>query len=323
MPIYLYWGDDSYRLEKAVQRLRDLVVDPAWAAFNYDRFPAESTIAGLNQSMTPPMGPGSRLVWLEETKLCQQCPDPVWAELQRTLPQVPDTTHLLLTTAHKLDGRLKSTKLLKQIAKVEEFNRLPTWDTDKILKQVKSQAADFNLTLTTAASELLAEAVGNDSRKLFTELEKLSLLISDPAQTISAEMVQQLVPATAFNSFQLAQALRQRHVDRALDILTHLLSNNEPALKILAVLVGQFRTWLWIRIMLNQGEKDPKIIAQAADISNPNRVYFLQKEVRDLSAPFLHQTLVALLNLEVDLKRGRSESEAFQVTLVQIAGLDP
>lgn len=321
MPIYFYWGEDSFRLERAIQKLRDRVLDPNWMAFNYDRLPPESTIEALNQAMTPPLGMGDRLVWLEETQIAQQCPKPLEQELERTLHQLPDTTHLLLTSSHKPDGRLRSTKLLKQIATLEEFTLPPPWDTDGILKQVKAQAKQQQITLAPAAEELLATAVGSDSRKLMMELEKLSLFAPDPQAPITAEMVTQLVPASAYNSFQLSAALRQGDLDRSLDILTHLLDRNEPALRILAVMVGQFRTWLWVKLKLEQGERDPKAIAQAAEIGNPNRVFFLRKEVQSLSARALHQALSALLDLEFALKRGRPDRETFQITVIQIAAL--
>ncbi len=318
MPVYFYWGDDSYRLEQATQHLRETILDPAWTAFNFDRLPPESTMTGLNQAMTPPLGLGDRLVWLEETKVTQQCPDELWIELNRTLQHLPETTHLLLTSSYKPDGRLKSTKLLKQVAKVTEFNRLPPWDSDKILRQVKEQAAQMRLKLTPEAAKAVAEAVGNDSRKLVMELEKLMVMISDQAQPLSLETIHQLVPASAYNSFQLAGSLKQGNLDRSLDILTHLLDQNEPGLKILAVLVGQFRTWLWVKLLLDQGERNAKVIAQAAEISNPNRVYFLQKEVQALTATSLQGVMQILLDLEYSLKLGRPEREAFHIALVQI-----
>jgi DNA polymerase-3 subunit delta len=226
---------------------------------------------------------------------------------------------LLLTSSAKPDGRLKSTKLLKQIATVQEFSLLPSWDSDGILKQVKAEAVAQQIRLSPAAAELLAVAVGNDARKLAMELEKLVLFAGETADSISAEMVQQLVPASAYNSFQVATALRQGNLDHALESLTHLLDHNEPALKILAVLVGQFRTWLWVKLMTEQGERDPKAIAQAAEIGNPNRVYFLQKEVLPVTGKSLHLSLSILLQLEYSLKRGQPEREAFPLALLRIS----
>ncbi|NJL99557.1 MAG: DNA polymerase III subunit delta [Synechococcaceae cyanobacterium SM2_3_2] len=324
MPVYFYWGEDSYRLEAAVNRLRDRVVDPDWIGFNLDRLAADQTLTGFTQAMTPPFGLGERLVWLENTSLVQSCPDETFQDLERTLKQLPDNSHLLLTSSNKPDGRLKSTKLIKQMAEVQEFNLLAPWDADGILNQVKAEVKRQQLKLDPEAVELLATAVGNDSRRLVMELEKLSLLTGvgcgegDPQAVISAQSIRDLVPASAYNSFQLAGSLKNGKLDVALTVLTHLLDHNEPALKIVAVLVGQFRTWLWIKLLEDQRERDPKVIAQTADIGNPKRIYFLQKEVKGIPASAFLTSLKNLLDLEVSLKRGQPERETFTIALIQI-----
>ncbi|MCF2969800.1 DNA polymerase III subunit delta [Synechococcus sp. Nb3U1] len=321
MPVYFYWGEDHYRLLQAVQQLREQVLDPDWAAFNYDRLPPESTIAGLNQAMTPPLGAAARLVWLEDTHLTQHCPEDLWEEVERILAQLPPTTHLLLTTTSKPDGRLKSTKILKKTAIVREFQQLAAWDEEGILKQVHAEAAQRQLKLSPVAAQKLAEAVGNESRRLVMELEKLALFTAGQTDAITPEQIEALVPASAYNSFQLAASLRKGDLDQALVILTHLLDQNEPALKVLAVLVGQFRTWLWVRLLLDQGERDPKAIAQKAEIGNPNRVYFLQKEVGSLKTATLLKAMQQLLHLEYGLKQGQPERGAFQAALIQIVAI--
>ncbi len=63
--------------------------------------------------MTPPFGIGKRLVWLVDSTLTQQCSENLLAELERTLPRIPDTTVLLLTSKNKPDARLKATKTSK------------------------------------------------------------------------------------------------------------------------------------------------------------------------------------------------------------------
>ena len=320
MPVYLFWGDDSFSLKKAVTTLQDKVLDPAWQAFNYDRLPPEDTITGLNQAMTPPLGPSDRLIWLENTQVLNQCSEDLLKELERTLPAVPETTHLLLTSDRKPDGRLKSTKLLKKIARIKEFKQIAPWDTGGLMDLVKGVARDKGLELESAAANLLAEAVGNDRRKLEMELEKLALYVTS-GDRIKAAQVRELVPASAFNSFQLAGQLREGNTDKALQILVKLLDNNEPALKILAVLVGQFRTWLWVRVAIESGERDNQKIAKMAELGNPKRVYFLQKEVRSLTSQQLFDVMRLLLDLEYRLKRGQEERRTMQTTCIQITQL--
>ncbi|MGK7910648.1 MAG: DNA polymerase III subunit delta [Synechococcus sp.] len=321
MPIYLYWGDDRYSLKKAVQALQTKVLDDAWIAFNFDRLGAgaEDAQTGFNQAMTPPLGMGDRLVWLENTQIVQQCSDDLMQELERTLTALPDTTHLLLTAAGKPDGRLKSTKFLKKVAKVREFKQIAPWDTDGLMDAVKAAARDKQLELNGAATALLAEAVGNDRRQLEMELEKLSLYV--PAGKVTAAAVRELVPASADNTFQLAGHLRSGDTEKALQVLMRLLARNEPPLKMVAVLVGQFRTWLWVRVALDSGERDNKAIAQMAELGNPKRVYFLQKDVRSMSSRQLYRVMERLLDLDYQLKRGQDATRSLQTACIQIATL--
>lgn len=321
MTIYLYWGEDDFAMTQAVRQLRESVLDPSWASFNYDKiFPdqPDSVIQGLNQAMTPPFGMGGRLVWLVETTVCQQCSETLLAELERTLPVIPNESVLLLTTVHRPDGRIKSTKLLQRHAHIREFSLIPPWKTEQLVQQVQSVSQEVGIKLTLGATELLAESVGNNTRQLCHELEKLRLYAGDSAQPINESTVTMLVTANTQNSLQLAAAILHRDAAKALELVADLINKNEPALRIVATLVGQFRTWLWVKLMVSEGERDQKAIAAAAQISNPKRIYFLIKEVQSLSLSRLTATLRLLLELEVNLKKGADPMSTLQTKVIEL-----
>lgn len=321
MPVYFFWGADEFRMKKAVRALCDRHVNPDWSSFNYEQIPPEqdAIIQGLNQAMTPPFGMGKRVVWLVDTPVCQRCSADVLTELERTLPNIPDSSILLLTSSNKPDGRLKSTKLLKKYADTREFDTIPPWKTDQIEHQVYQVAKDVGLQLTPAAAALLGEAIGADTRRLYNELEKLKTYWVEPKQALAPEAVTTLVATSTQSSLQLAAALRQGETDRALTLITELLERNEPTLRIVATLVGQFRTWLWVKLMTEAGERDNRAIAQAADVGNPKRIYFLQKEVRNLSSSQLQNALKLLLSLEYELKQGAPETITLHTKVMQLA----
>lgn len=328
MPVYFYWGEDEFSLNQAVTTLRDRTLDPQWASFNYDKISSESTeapIQALNQAMTPPFGMGKRLVWLVDATLAQRCSEALLAELERTLPEIPDTTVLLLTSHSKPDGRLKSTKLLKKHAEVREFSPIPPWNTDQLIQQVERTAKSVGVALTAEATEQIAEAVGNDTRQLWSELEKLRLYAYDPRREgteptapIDTDIVATLVTATNQNSLQLAAAIRDGKTPVALGLVADLLSQNEQPLRIVSTLVRQFRTWLWVKLMVESGERDERAIAQAAEIPNPKRVYFLRKEVQALTAQQLQATLPILLELEFSLKFGGEPEATLQTKVIEL-----
>lgn len=324
MPIYVYWGEDNYALTKAVSTLRDRTLDPAWESFNYEKIPPDQPdgiIHALNQAMTPPFGMGKRLVWLADTSLTRSCSENELTELQRTLPDLPESSILLITSTSKPDGRIKSTKLLQKHAEIREFSTIPPWKTDLLLKQVQQAAKEQNLKLTAEAAEILAEAVGSDTRQLHTELEKLQLYAEASQRPIDAAAIATLVTTSTQSSLKLATSIRDGDINKSLTLVRDLFSRNEPALRMVATLVGQFRTWLWVKLMVESGERDERAIAQAAEISNPKRIYFLRKEVQPLSFSALQHSLLILLELESGLKRGADELMLTQTKVIELCQL--
>lgn len=321
MPVYFFWGEDEYRLNQAITALREKVVDPLWGEFNEDIIPGEKTEAvteGLDQALTPPFGGGGRLIWVRQTNLGQHCSSALLSELKRTLPQLPATSHLLLTSDKKPDGRLKSTTVLKNYATMREFAVIPPWKTEQLLAQVETMAKEKGVELTMPAKERLAEAVGNNTRLLSQELEKLSLYAAGKQVALDESAIAQLVSASTHNSLQLAKAIANGDTNQALKLIAELLNRNESALKIVAVLVGQFRAWLWIKLKVEQGERDQQVIAQAAEIKNPKRVYFLRQEVHSLTLQQFLDAFPILLTLEADLKKGHPPEITLQTQIIQL-----
>ncbi|MDH6098475.1 DNA polymerase III subunit delta [Anabaenopsis sp. FSS-46] len=322
MPIYVYWGEDDFAMEKAVATLRDRILDPLWISFNYTILSPDqpdAAIAGLNQVMTPAFGAGGRLVWLVNSTLCQHCPENILAELTRTLSVIPDNSWLLLTSRNKPDERIKSTKLLKKCAsEFREFSLIPPWKTELLVQSVNQVAETVGVKLTSRGAELLAEAVGNDTRLLYNEMEKLRLYTTNTTKPLDIDTITQLVRNTTQNSLQLAAAIRMGDTPKALSILADLINAAEPGLRIVATLIGQFRTWLLVKIAMENGERNPQAIAQVAEINNPKRIYFLQQEVKLLSLEQLICCLPLLLQLEVSLKQGSPEVSALQTKVIEI-----
>ena len=322
MPVYLYWGEDDFAIANSVKKLQGQVLDPAWLQFNYHKIAADSPqaiIEGLNQAMTPVFGMGERLVWLADINLCHQKPtEEILSELKRTLEVIPQASHLLLTTNKKLDKRLGSTKLIQKVAQVKDFSLIPPWKSDLIAAQVREFAQEKKLKLTSGAIATLAESVGNDTRQLWNELEKLKAYRGDSDRVLDENTVSALVLCNTQNSLKLAAAIKDGDINRSLGLVTDLINRNEPALKIVATLVGQFRIWTIVKLMQSTGEKDNKVIATAAGINNPNRLYFIDREISSVSIKQLLAILPLLLELEYSLKQGVEALPMLQTKIIEL-----
>jgi len=321
MAVYFYWGDDDYQISQAVKKLINTYVDPMWRDFNYIKINATGDLEimdGLNQAVTSPFGTGSRLTWLANTAIAQRCSDSLLIELERTFNHLPVDSYILFTASNKPDGRAKSTKLIQKHAKVLEFSLIPSWKPDAIAQLVRQAAAEIDLKITSDGVDLLVDAIGNDTRRLTMELQKLQLSHYGKTKPISAKEIDSLVQVSAHNSLQLASAIRTANISQSLSLLGELIRNNEVGLRICATLVGQFRTWLLIKLMQESGERDDKAIAEAAEISNPKRVYFLKQEVQGLNSQKLMRSLSILLRLEADLKHGKDEIATLQTAIIEL-----
>ncbi len=324
MPVYFFWGEDDFSLSIEVKQLRLQVVDPVWMDFNFLELSgtvSDSEVLALAEVMTPPFGNGERLVWVKDTLLGQQCTEPLLNELKRVLPAVNENAHLLFTSTKKPDSRLKSTKFLQTIARFKEFSLIRAWKTEEIAEQIKRFAQTKGVTLTYDAVELMVAAVGSDTRAIWNELEKLSLYQVSFKRPLDAQIIASLINITSQNSLQLATAIMQGKTGQALGLAGDLLNQNEPPLKIVATLVGQFRTWTLIKLQVEAGEKDDAKIATMADLNNPKRLYFLKKEIQSISGHKLIKTIPLLLELEYGLKRGSEPSALLQTKIIQLCGI--
>ena len=318
MPIHLLWGDDEAARNRAVDALIEARTDPAWQSINLSRLEGSDTqqaAQALEEARTPPFGGGDRVVLLQRSPFCNQCPTELAEQLEASLPLIPDNVHLLLVSSGKPDARLRTTKALQKLvkagaAKEQSFQLPAVWDGAGQIELVQRTARELGLSLEHAAAEALSDAIGSDSARLASELEKLALYVG--AQPITAAAVAALVGSQATNALQVGDALLAGKPADAVALVDALLAANEPALRIVATLCGQIRGWLWVSLLDEQGESDVNAIAKAAGIGNPKRIYVMRKQIRGRKPARFLALLQQLLEVEAALKRGSDPGDAFR-----------
>ncbi len=336
MPIHLLWGDDEAARNRATEALVEQLVDPAWSAINLSRLDGNDTAQAaqaLEEARTPPFGNGARVVMVQRSPFCNQCPAELAEQLDYALELIPADCHLLLVNPAKPDGRLRTTKTLQKLVKAgaatEKSFQLPAiWDGAGQLELMHRTAAELGLKLEPAAAEALAAAIGSDSARLASELEKLSLYAASignptaatpdkPAKSsqpapITLEAVQALVGGQSTNALAVGDALLAGKPADAIALVDSLLAANEPALRIVAALTSQIRGWLWVAMLDQKGEQDVNAIAKAAGIGNPKRIYVMRKQIRGKRPASFLRLLSQLLDVEAALKRGTDPGDAFR-----------
>lgn len=319
MPVYLFWGEDEFKLQREITQLRSRIIDHQWQHFNYTEYlpnSLDSIPQALADINTPPIGNGGRLVYLPSSSLLGACSKEMLQQLESSLKTIPADNVLLITSTHKPDGRNKSVRLLLEHAQAKEFPLIPPWQMDALIKQVRAVATVIGVAVTPDACQLLVESLGNNTRLLHTELEKLKLYTN--TQTITADAIKALVLPNATNSLQLANAIRSGNIAAALELLENLFSYNEPALKIVATLTTSFRRWFVVKLCVADDWRDDSAIATLAEIKNPKQLYFIKQEVAKVPISRLQNALEVLLQLELMLKTGWEERLAMQTQITKL-----
>ena len=334
MPIHLIWGDDYASTESEIESLIKKIIDPAWISINCTRLngsdPDQATQA-LEEVRTPPFGTGGRVVLVKSSPFCNGCSTELAKCFEEILEAIPNNTHLILNNQNKPDGRLKTTKALKSLIKkqkaYEKSYLLPAiWDDAGQKLLVERTAEMLGLELSNDGKSRLVEAIGNDSTRLKSELEKLALLASaskkniDTSQKkifISTDTIHALVEGLATNSLQIGESLLKGEIGKAIGQINSLLDKGEPPLRILATLTSQVRGCLWVTLLESQGENDVGIIAKAAGIANPKRIYVIRKQLKGMKPKRFIQLLESLLEIEAAIKMGTIPSDAFKDGLLR------
>ncbi len=307
--IVLLTGDDQHAIQERLNQYK-AEIDAQWLTLCYHRFPAAHLDQAISVARTRSLTGGKKLVIVENCHL-KQWGDTELETLQQ-LVQVPEFT-ILVFVATNVDKRLKIYKHLVKYAKFFEFSLIPPWRTDLIEKAIATQAKKIKLVLSKNAVEYLAEAIGNDMTRAATELRKL--YIYNIGRQLELAEVKELVPCQTQNSLQLASAIRQGESNQVLHLLDDLLSRSEPLMVIVATLLTQFRTWLWVKSAIVSGVKKDSELAQLCSISNPNRIYYLRQEVANTSINALAKALTMMLDLEMSIKRGAESKDLLLIIL--------
>tara|TARA_Y100001968_G_C19367907_1_gene723548 strand:+ start:108 stop:1118 length:1011 start_codon:yes stop_codon:yes gene_type:complete len=331
MPIHILWGDDVAAIERESEKLIKQIITPEWASINLSRLDGDDPnhiSQGLNEIRTEPFGNGGRLVIIKKSPFCNNCNNEVALLFEEAISLIPENTHLILQSSIKPDGRLRTTKTLKKLVKdnlvEEKIFLLPAiWDGPGQIALVERIAEELHLEIDPEAKSFLIEALGCDSSRIYSELQKVSLNantskidIQTNYQKINLKIVSELIEGITTNSLEIGNYLLKDKIGDAIYRLDALIDSGEPPLRILSTLTGQIRGWLWVSLLQLEGENDVNIIAKAAGISNPKRIYIMRKQIQGENPEKFLKLLKSLLEIEASLKKGASAKDAFKDGLI-------
>ena len=227
-PVYLLTGDDVYRKNLVIDKIRQ-IVNPD--DFNFFQDQADKADLGdvLAMANTAPVFSNARLIVLTGIEKLRKEPKEA---LIRYLENPLETTTLILT--HNDSKKFKPEKALAAVGGcVVNFDELKR---DELAAWVREKMREKNLTGNFDAVDLLCESVGSELSALENEIEKLYLYtLEREDKTISKDDVLACIGfSKEENPFELANAILACNKNRAVKLVDKLLDDGEEPVAVLA-----------------------------------------------------------------------------------------
>lgn len=240
--------------------------------------------------------------------------------LENYLQSPVETTRLVLMASGKLDGKRRLVKLLKRDALVLEANSLK--DTE-LRTYFQKQAHQEGLTFDKGVFEELLVKSNFD----FSDIQKnLAFLKGYKTEgNISSQDIAEAIPKSLQdNIFDMTQLLLRGQIQDVRELVHDLRLQGEDEIKLIAVMLGQFRTYLQVKLLSAQGKSEQQIVSSLSDYLsrkvNPFQVHYAIRDSRHLSVTFLKTTIKTLVETDYQIKTGTLDKDyLFDLALLKIA----
>ncbi|TVY00499.1 DNA polymerase III subunit delta [Cohnella terricola] len=309
-PIFVCYGTESYLMNEFIERMLEQLVQPEHKEMAIVRFDTGETPLDtiIDEAETLPFLVPSKIVLVRDNVLFAAGKDSSRIEhrperLLAYMEQPMDTTVLVFIVSHeKLDERKKIVKTAKAKDAVVSFGPL---QPDELLRWLLKRASNQERSLGTETAEELIRRVGTDMHALAAETDKLCLHAGQGG-TVTLDAVKTLVPmATEQNVFKLTEELAALRTREAITLYYDLLKQREEPIKLLALLVRQFRNMLYVKELGNQGYSPQQMASQLG--LHPYAVKITGEQARKFSQERLAVLLNELAELDYAMKTGRVE----------------
>jgi DNA polymerase-3 subunit delta len=203
-----------------------------------------STIEALR---TLPFFGGEKVVWLKNANFLGDDQKARSASVQTALEELTETIDegfgseiSFLISAIEVDKRRSFYKSLVKRAELQVFEKLDSsrggWE-EEATEIVQARAKKRKLQFDDDALELFVLLTGGNTREIENELEKIDIYLGKE-RGVNIDLVREMVPLTrAGVIFDLSNALAERDLERALELVRQLLDQGESAIGILLVAI--------------------------------------------------------------------------------------
>ncbi|MGX8231526.1 DNA polymerase III subunit delta [Streptococcus dysgalactiae] len=220
-----------------------------------------------------------------------------------------ETTRLIIFAPGKLDSKRRLVKLLKRDAIILEASPLKEAELRTYFQKYSHQ---LGLGFESGAFDQLLLKSNDDFSQIMKNMAFLKAY--KKSGTVSLADIEQAIPKSLQdNIFDLTRLVLRGKIDAARDLIHDLRLSGEDDIKLIAIMLGQFRLYLQLAIVAKEGKSEQQLVTSLSEILgrrvNPYQVKYAIKDSRTLSLKELAFVVKTLIETDYQIKTGVYEKQ--------------
>ena len=255
--VYLLCGEEGYLKKQYKNRFVKAML-PEGDTMNYSYYEGKNTPVkeAIDLAETLPFFAERRLIVFENTGFFKTA---AGADLADYIKDMPETTCFIFVE-EEIDKRNKLYKAVKSKGYIAE---LSTQDAGTLKRWVAGLVRKEQKQISESVIVYFLDKVGTDMENIQGELEKVFCYALD-RDTITKEDIDAVCVTQITNHiFEMVDAVAAGNQQKALDLYYELLALKEPPMRILFLLVRQYRMLFHVKALANQGYGRKEIASKA------------------------------------------------------------
>ncbi len=238
LPLYLFYGEEEFLIQEAVDLIIKKVVDPGASDFNFSTLYCRDTTVSdiVNIAQTLPFMSEKRLVIAKELEALKAADA---GELVSYLASPsPSTCLVMVSNQRKYDKKSIISSVEAAGGAVTAFYQ--PYDSE-VAAWISGWARSRGLSMQADAVQYIKQAIGNDLQKIHNELQKVEIYVEDRKEVSLADVRLVVGDFREYTSFDLVEAIGRKNGEKAFQILAKILREGEQPVSLLGMVAWNFR----------------------------------------------------------------------------------
>ena len=238
--IYFFYGEDAFRINKEIEKIKSSVLKKEQFDFNFDRLISPSLSEFLNIAGSYPVFSEKRIVQVEDF-------DDSFLNDENMLEYIkypsPDTVVIFYYKNSKIK---ENTKFFKESKNKDyiRLNKIRLLYDSELPQYIKNLSKEKGMALSDEAAYYIMRYTGNNILNIDSELNKLASGIAknDKDKEIPLSRIKSVVTfSKKFNIFDLTDKILDRDLKAAFSIFNIIYGDGEEPIKIISILYSEIR----------------------------------------------------------------------------------